>query len=142
MASFTRSNGNAQQVMHMDTDNGAKSGALTADALVNSAGPALDFFGLVVENVSNQAIDLQGELDAGEAVEAILREIQQTATVAVYQVEDTTAGQISLAVYPQGAYTSTTLTQAIVGLGSSVGSNTIDVSGSQATDFGFKLALS
>ena len=86
MASFTRSNGNAQQVMHMDTDNGAKSGALTADALVNSAGPALDFFGLVVENVSNQAIDLQGELDAGEAVEAILREIQQTATVAVYQV--------------------------------------------------------
>jgi len=142
MASFTRSNGNAQQVMHMDTDNGAKSGALTADALVNSAGPALDFFGLVVENVSNQAIDLQGELDAGEAVEAILREIQQTATVAVYQVEDTTAGQISLAVYPQGAYTATTLTQAIVGLGSSVGSNTIDVSGSQATDVGFKLATS
>ena len=142
MASFTRSNGNAQQVMHMDTDNGAKSGALTADALVNSAGPALDFFGLVVENVSNQAIDLQNELDAGEGVEAILREIQQTATVAVYQVEDTTAGQISLAVYPQGAYTATTLTQAIVGLGSSVGSNTIDVSGSQATDVGFKLATS
>ena len=142
MASFTRSNGDAQPVMHMDVDNGHPSGALTADALVNSAGPALDFFGLVVENVSNQAIDLQGELDAGEAVEAILREIQQTATVAVYQVEDTTAGQISLAVYPQGAYTATTLTQAIVGLGTSVGSNGVDVSGSQATDFGFKLALS
>ena len=141
MASFTRSNGNAQQVMHMDTDNGAKSGVLTADALVNSAGPALDFFGLVVENVSNQAIDLQGELDAGEAVEAILREIQQTATVAVYQVEDTTAGQISLAIYPQGAYTSTTLTQAVIGLGTTVGANDVDVSGSQATDFGFKLAL-
>ena len=142
MASFTRSNGNAQQVMHMDTDNGAKSGVLTADALVNSAGPALDFFGLVVENVSNQAIDLQNELDAGEAVEAILREIQQTATVAVYQVEDTTAGQISLAIYPQGAYTSTTLTQAVIGLGTTVGANDVDVSGSQATDVGFKLALS
>ena len=142
MASFTRSNGDAQPVMHMDVDNGHPSGALTADALVNSAGPALGFFALVVENGSNQAIDLQNELDAGEGVEAILREIQQTATVAVYQVEDTTAGQISLAVYPQGAYTATTLTQAIVGLGSSVGSNTIDVSGSQATDVGFKLATS
>jgi len=142
MASFTRSNGDAQQVMHMDTGNGHPSGALTADALVNSAGPALDFFALVVENGSNQAIDLQNELDAGEAVEAILREIQQTATVAVYQVEDDTTGQISLAVYPQGAYTNTTLTQAITGLGSSVGSNSVDVSGSQATDEGFKLALS
>ena len=142
MASFTRSNGNAQQVMHMDTDNGAKSGALTADALVNSAGPALDFFALIVENASNQAVDLQGELDAGEGVEAILREIQQKATVAVYQVEDAAAGQISLAVYPQGAYTNTTLTQAVIGLGTTVGGNDIDVSGSQATDVGFKLALS
>ena len=142
MASFTRSNGNAQQVMHMDTDNGAKSGALTADALVNSAGPALDFFALIVENASNQAVDLQGELDAGEGVEAILREIQQKATVAVYQVEDAAAGQISLAVYPQGAYTNTTLTQAVIGLGTTVGANDIDVSGSQATDVGFKLALS
>ncbi len=142
MASFTRSNGDAQPVMHMDVANGHPTGALAADALVNSAGPGLDFFALVVENASNQAIDLQNELDAGEGVEAILRAIQQTATVAVYQVEDTTAGQISLAVYPKGAYTATTLTQAIVALGTTVGSNTIDVSGSQATDVGFKLATS
>ena len=142
MASFTRTHGNAQQVMHMDTDNGALSGALGADALVNSAGPAYDFFALVVENNSNQAIDLQNELDTNEVVEIVLRTIQQTATVAMYQVEDTTAGQISLAVYPQGAYTNTTLTQAIIALGASVGANTQDVRGSQATDVGFKLALS
>ena len=142
MASFTRTNGNAQQVMHMDTDNGAKSGALTADALVNSAGPAYDFFGLVIENASNQAIDLQNELDTNEVVEIVLRTIQQTATVAMYQVEDSAAGQISLAVYPQGAYTNTSLTQAVIALGTSVGANTQDVSGSQATDVGFKLALS
>lgn len=142
MASFTRTHGNAQQVMHMDTDNGAKSDPLTADALVNSAGPAYDFFGLVIENVSNQAIDLQDELDTNQVVEIVLRTIQQTATVAMYQVEDSSAGQISLAVYPQGAYTNTTLTQAVIALGTSVGANTQDVSGSQATDFGFKLALS
>ena len=143
MASFTRTHGDAQPVFALDIGNGAQTGNIvTTDALVQPAGPKLDFFGLVVENSSNQARDLRTELDTGETVEAIIRAIQQSATVAFYQVEATSAGQISLAVYPSGAYTAATLTQTVIALGSAVGTNSVDVSGSQATDVGFKLALS
>lgn len=143
MATFTRSNGDAHPVFALDIANGKQTGNIgSTDALVQPAGPKLDFFAVVVENSSNQARDLRTELDAGEAVEAILRAVQQTATVAFYQVEGASTGQISLAVYPTGAFTAATLTTLVTGLGSTVGTNSVDVSGSQATDVGFKLATS
>lgn len=143
MAIFTRTNGDAHPVFALDVTNGKQTGNIGAtDALVNPAGPKLDFFAIVVENASNQARDLRVELDTGETVEAIIRAIQQTATVAFYQVEGTASGQISVGVYPAGAYTNATLTTLVTGLGAAVGTNSVDVSGSQATDVGFKLALS
>jgi len=143
MAIFTRSNGDAQPVFALDIANGKQTGNIgSTDALVQPAGPKLDFFAIVVENSSNQARDLRAELDTGETVEAILRAIQQTATVAFYQVEGTASGQISVGVYPAGEFTASSLTTLVTGLGSTVGTNSVDVSGSQATDVGFKLALS
>ncbi len=139
MAEFTRTHGNAQQVFHIDTNNGALSGALAESAPVNLQGPKLDFFKIIVENASNAAQDLQAQVGTGLAVEAILENIQTTSTVAVYQVEDDTTGQISIGLYPTGAYTAATL-QASVRTLTAAGSGSIDCSGSDVTDSGFKLA--
>ena len=74
-----------------------------------------------------------------EFIEAILQEIQQLAGVYIYQVEDASAGQISVALYPTGAYTASTLQTAIRTL-TAAGSNSVDCSGSDVTTGGFKLA--
>ena len=137
MAEFTRTHGNAQQVFHIDTNNGALSGALAESAPVNLQGPKLDFFKILINDGS--AVDLQAEVGTGLAVEAILKDIQQTSTVAVYQVEDDTSGQISVGIYPTGAYTNATL-QTQIRLLTAAGSNSVDCSSSTVADSGFKLA--
>jgi hypothetical protein len=114
-------------------------------------GPKLDFFALVVENGSNQAIDLRNECgnvtDPG-VVQTINQAIQEKATIAIYQVEGAATGQISYALYPTGAWTTGTLDTAITGLGNVQITNSsgqvrgVNVSGSQTTNVGFKLATS
>ena len=137
MAEFTRTHGNAQQVFHMDTNNGALSGALAESAPVNVAGPKLAFFKLLINDGS--AVDLQAQVGTGLGVEAILQEIQTKSTVAIYQVEDDSSGQISVALYPTEAYTAATLQTAIRTL-TTAGSTPIDCSSSTVADAGMKLA--
>ena len=137
MAIFTRTHGNAQQVFHMDTNNGSLSGALTESAPVNVAGPKLAFFKLLINDGS--AVDLQAQVGTGLGVEAILQDIQTKSTVAIYQVEDDTTGQISIATYPTEAYTAATL-QTQIRLLTAAGSTPIDCSSSTAADAGMKLA--
>ena len=154
MATLFRPNGDADPVFALDISNGAQSGNLAtvgANALVQMAGPKLDFFAVIVENASNQAIDLRNELgnitDPG-VVQTINQTVQQTATIAFYQVQNSASGQISYGLYPSGAYTTTTLDQAVTGLGNVQITNSsgqvrgVNVSGSQSTNIGFKLALS
>jgi len=154
MATLFRPNGDADPVFALDISNGAQSGNLAtvgANALVQMAGPKLDFFAVVVENASNQAIDLRNELgnitDPG-VVQTINQTIQQTATISFYQVQNSTTGQISYGLYPSGAYTTTTLDTSVTGLGNVQITNSsgqvrgVNVSGSQSTNVGFKLALS
>jgi hypothetical protein len=137
MAIFTRTHGNAQQVFHMDTNNGSLSGALAESAPVNVAGPKLAFFKLLINDGS--AVDLQAEVGTGLGVEAILQDIQTKSTVAIYQVEDDATGQISVALYPTDAYTATTL-QTQIRLLTAAGSTPIDCSSSTVADAGMKLA--
>ena len=140
MAEFTRTHGNAQQVFHIDTANGSLSGALAASAPVNFTGPKLDFFKAIIENASNAAQDLQAQVDTGLAVEQILKTINSgSAGVYLYQVEDDSTGQISLGIYPTGAYTTSTL-QAKIRTLTAAGSGSIDCSGSDVTSGNFKLA--
>jgi len=158
MATFNPFNGSAQPVFNTDVHNGTQTGAITAAALVQVDGPNLDFFGLVVENTSNAAQDLRSELglyadnsfDPGIVVQ-ILQEIQTKGVVAKYQVEGTSAGAMSIAVYPQEVWTAATLQAAIRALGASGTvtvtesdgtTRTVDISGSDVTDTGFKLATS
>ena len=139
MAFFTREHGNAQQVFHIDTQNGSLSGALATSGAVNVTGPKLDFFKIIVENASNAAQDLQAQVETGLAVEAIIQNIQQIAGVYIYQVEDDSTGQISIATYPTGAYTAATL-QASIRTLTSAGTGAINCAGTDVTTGNFKLA--
>lgn len=153
MAYFPPFNGDSQPVFALDINNGAQTGAITTAALVQMDGPKLDFFKIIVQNGSNVAIDLRNQLGnvtsgvfTPGAVNQINAAIQQTATIAKYQVEADTSGQISVAVYPAGAYTAATLEDTIQALGNiqvtaSNGTVTgVDVSGTVVTTAGFKLA--
>jgi hypothetical protein len=139
MAYFTRTHGNAQQVFHIDTGLGSLSGNLATSAPVNTTGPKLDFFKIIVENAGDTAQDLQPEVGTGLAVEALLQNIQTNSGVYIYQVEDNSTGQISIATYPTGAYTTATLQAQIRAL-TTVGTNSINVAGTDVTSGNFKLA--
>ena len=137
MAEITRTHGGAFGVVA--NDRGASgSGAIAADEAVILNGPQLDFFKIIVKDVSGNVEDIRNELDAGEGVEAILRHIALLANIEMYQVEGDTTGQISVALYPKGAYTATTLQTAVRTL-TAAGSNNLDASTSDVTNPGFEL---
>jgi hypothetical protein len=131
MADVTRVNGNAKA-------HGSAAGAISADELVILNGPELDFFKIIVQDVSGDVADIRNELDAAESVVAIMQAIETKGNVEMYQVEGDTTGQISVAVYPAGAWTTSTLQTAIRALGAAVGGNSVDVSGSTVTTSGLE----
>ena len=96
MAGFTRVNGDSQPVFALDVQNGpvAPSTSL-AGVPVQPQGPKLDFFRAVANNSIN------GEGGVAEYVANVITAIQQTSTVAMYQVDGTA---LSVAVYPTGAF--------------------------------------
>lgn len=155
MAYFPPFNGNSQPVFALDINNGSQTGTISAAALVQPQGPKLDFFAVVVKNAAGQARDLRAQLGSYSsgvfnpgAVVQINQAIQRTTTIAIYQVEGDTSGQISYAIYPQAAYTAATLEAVVQGLGTITVTNsdgttsTLDVSGSTVTNTGFQLSLS
>ena len=161
MAYFPPFNGDAQPVFAMDINNGPQTGTITTDALVQMDGPRLEFFKVVVEDSSNTAIDLRpqlGNYSGGGTVfnpglvQIINQKIQEKATIAKYQVEADTSGQISYALYPQGAWTAADLQTMIRAItnGSTAGNvqitasngtvTGVDVTGTDVTNPGMKLA--
>ena len=154
MAYFPPANGDSQPVFALDINNGAQTGNIGATAaLVQPQGPKLDFFKVLVKDGSAGAIDLRNELGniTGSVfypgvVKYINQTVQNTTTIAIYQVQGDATGQISYALYPQNAYTYTTLQTAIQAMGnvqitSSDGTVTgVDVSGTVVSTSGFKLA--
>jgi hypothetical protein len=69
-----------------------------------------------------------------------MQNIAQLATVMMYQVSVTNT-QVSVAVYPVGAYTAATLETQIRLMGATVGPNNFDLHLADVTDVGFKLAV-
>lgn len=127
MASFNRSNGDVQPVFALDTNNGKIApGASTAGVPVQPAGPKLDFFQVTCANTN---ATLQG---VNGYVSNVIQAIQQTSTVAFYQVDGV---QISLGVFPTGAFTAATLLTAAQ-TANTAGVNTA----ASSTNVGFKLA--
>ena len=152
MADVTRVHGDAYGVVHVDRS-AAGDGALSANELVVNVGRSAKFFGITLYNASGAsegtAADLQNELDPGEAVEAVLKAVQASIVsntqyggeILAYQVQDDTSGYISVMVAGSN-WDSSNLQTAIRALGTTVGSNNVDVSGTVVTDTGFKLATS
>ena len=128
MAYITPVNGDVQPVFALDVQNGpVAASASTAATPVQPQGPKLDFFRAVANTtvVSQQGVQ--------EYVANVINAIQQTSTVAMYQVDGTV---LSFAVYPTGAFADAAAFLAAAN---------ITYTGYQldsATSIGFKLAAS
>lgn len=107
MAILTKVNGTTQPVFALDVANGSIAGTanVAAQGPVQVAGPKLDFFSLTANGALTSAGNVNGYLNN------VLQAVQQNGTVAIYQA-GATAGVINLAIYPSGAYTTTTLVAA------------------------------
>jgi hypothetical protein len=108
MAFITVVSGGAQPVFATDVLNGnpAQSANTANAAVTNFAGPKLDFFTVV----ANTALTAQGGIASGSNfVSNVLQAIQQTATVAMYQVNGAQNANIAIAVYPTGAFANTSV---------------------------------
>ena len=139
MASIPLVSGGSQPVFAIDTLNGPQLAAnvtyTPAGTPTNFAGPALDFFGV------DLGADPSAQAGVNGAIQTILQTIQQTATIAIYQVAATgNVTNMSLAIYPVGAYTAATLQAAIRTCGSNVAGTGYDASGATVTNVGFRLA--
>jgi hypothetical protein len=128
MAQITRVNGDSQPVFAIDVQNGPIAPATaTAATPVNLAGPKLDFFS-VTANTS-----VAGQQGVNGYVGNVIQAVQQTSTVAVYQVDAT---QISFGVYPTGAYANAAAFLAVA----NVAATGFQLNSAAST--GFKLATS
>ena len=104
MAQFTKSNGDLLPVLNLDypayTNSGAN--AVSTANTVQPQGPKLDFF----------TITATGAL-TGTQVNLIIQATQQLATVYIYEYTDASNDTVAMAVYPTGAWTTTTLDTAV-----------------------------
>jgi hypothetical protein len=130
MAQITRVNGDSQPVFAIDVQNGPVAPtASTAGTPVNLAGPKLDFFQVTCANTN---ATLQG---VNSYVGNVIQAIQQTSTVAFYQVDGV---QISLGIYPTGAFVNAAALLTVAQQANVAGVN----GAASATNVGFKLATS
>ena len=107
MAVFTKTNGTTQPVFALDVANGSIAGTanVAAQGPVMLSGPQLQFFTLTANAALTNAGNVNGYLNN------VLQAVQQTSTIAFYQA-GATQGTISLAIYPSGAFTTTSLVTA------------------------------
>lgn len=138
MAIQQRTHGDSLPVFAIDTLGGP--GAATTGVAVQIAGPKLEFFsmdlGLELYSSAND-----NQLGTNGAVEKTIQCITQLATTHFYQVD--ALGAMSIAVYPVGAWTASSLQAAIRALGTVAASGTnssYDLSGANVANNGFKLA--
>jgi hypothetical protein len=106
-------------------------------------GSKIAFFGMIVKNGSAQAVDMSGEGGVNEAWEAIYNAISTKATPVLFQYQSGSSGVASWGIEQNGAgWSAADLQTAIRALGTTVGANSVDVSGTTVSDVGFKLAAS
>ena len=105
MAQFTRVNGDLQPVSWLDapayTNEGSTS-AIDSAVTVQPQGPKLDFF-TITGNGSQVA----------DNINTVFQTVQQLATVYIYEYTNATDDTLAIAVYPTGAWTTTTLDTAL-----------------------------
>lgn len=105
MAQFTRANGDFYPVFHMDASSYTNPGvnAVSSAVTVQPQGPKLDFFTIALAGVAANTT----------LANIAMLTIQQNAVVYIYEFTDTTTDTLAVAVYPTGAWDTTTLAAAI-----------------------------
>ena len=133
MAGFTRTHGDAQPVFAIDVQNGPVAPSTAANGTTtNFIGPAFDFFGFDLGAAPTD------QLGVDEMVAQVMVSIEQLSTVMMYAVQATSnTTNMSVAVYPVGAYTAAALQAQVRALGTV---NGYDLSGAVVTNVGFRLA--
>lgn len=133
MAVFAATNGTLQPVFNFDTQNGPIAGATSLAGLpVQPQGPKLDFFTIT----ANTSINTTG--NTGGYLANVIQQVQTSGTVAMYQVD---GAQLSLGIYPTGAYTAATLATAVQ-RANATGGVDIGIETANVVTVGFKLATS
>jgi hypothetical protein len=103
MASIPIVSGGALPVFATDLSNGtpAQTANIASLGTINFAGPKLDFFAIT----ANSSLAAAGAANANGFISNTLTSIQQTTTVAMYQVNPQGAANVvlNIAVYPTGA---------------------------------------
>jgi hypothetical protein len=134
MAYYTPANGDAQPVFALDVQNGpVAASASTAATPVQPQGPKLDFFRVV----ANTSVATQQGVQ--EYVANVINAIQQTATVAMYQVDGVT---LSFATYPTGAFANASTNTSAAQFLSAANITFTGYQLDSCTSIGFKLASS
>lgn len=108
MAQFTKTNGDFLPVLHLDTGAYTNAGlnAVAYAVAVQPQGPKLEYF----------TVTATGAL-TGAQVLTLVQTVQQLATIYIYQVNDDTNDFVGLALYPYGAWTTTTIDAALTAAG-------------------------
>lgn len=104
MAQFTRVNGDFLPLINYDSPAYTNSGvnALTSAATVQPQGPKLDFF-TITGNGSQIA----------DNIATVFQTVEQLATMHIYEYTNATDDTLAIAVYPVGAWTTTSLDTAL-----------------------------
>lgn len=104
MAQFTRVNGDFKQVMNYDTPGYTTTtvNAITSAVTVQPQGPKLDFFTLTGNG--SQILD---------NISTVFQTVQQLATIHMYEYTNATDDTLAIAIYPTGAWTTTSLDNAM-----------------------------
>lgn len=110
MATTTRVNGTA----------GAEDGGII------SPGASLAFYLVTVKDVSAVVVDLRAESEVNEAIELVVRAIP---TTIAYDIANASSGVIHAICDGHAAFSAAALQTALRALGTTVGTNNIDVSG-------------
>jgi hypothetical protein len=109
MAYITKVSGGSQPVFATDVLNGpiAQNANIAAQGPTNFAGPKLDYFSVT----ANASVASQGGVNG--YVANVIQAVQQTATVAIFQVGPTNT-VMNFAVFPTGAFANTSVFVAAV----------------------------
>jgi hypothetical protein len=114
MAIFTRTSGDANGVVNVDTGvHGAGVGTLISTGI----GKHISIFKL-----DTGTVDISGQTGVGGAVEAILRTVAVQSTIVAYQVENDNSGEVRVVVEATG-YDAAGLQAAVRALGTVNGAN-------------------
>ena len=98
----------------------------------NYAGAEVKFFHITLVEADSSALDIRTELGYDETMHNLIRTILLRGTILYQRIDDASSGRMDVSMERPG-WTAATLQTAIRDMGTTVGVNNVDVSGSVVT---------